>query len=245
MSLIRSEHINDQAVREGKDSVANAESALEDARAQLEKRERAQYHEEQIWSDTIRRNSTWVTFGLMGVNIFLLLLSLAILEPWRRRRMVREIKTALEAQNVARDAAPTLVEAAAPVAAVPVVSASPQQELPAAEKPAMVAQAIPEPTRAPVPVEAPTANAPALVETTTSITSPDPILPTTPIETPLDEPPRSTLSSWSHQVSAIASDVVSDRVISIRRIDYTTAVLQGAAAGAIMTAAVFAMLWGH
>ena len=118
MALIRSEHINDQAVREAKDAVANAENALEDARAQLEKRERAQYHEEQIWSDTIRRNSTWVTFGLMGVNIFLLLLSLAILEPWRRRRMVREIKKALEAQHqIAMDAA---ASSAAATALVPV-----------------------------------------------------------------------------------------------------------------------------
>jgi sensitive to high expression protein 9, mitochondrial len=99
MSLIRSEHVNDQAVREAKDAVLAAETSLEEARSQLEKRERAQYHEEQIWSDTIRRNSTWVTFGLMGFNIFLLLASLVVFEPWRRRRMVREIKTALEAQK--------------------------------------------------------------------------------------------------------------------------------------------------
>lgn len=95
MSLIRSEHLNDRAIREAKDAVSAAENALEEARGQLEKRERQQYHEEQIWSDTIRRNSTWVTFGLMGVNIFLLLLSLLFIEPWRRRRMVREIKEAL------------------------------------------------------------------------------------------------------------------------------------------------------
>jgi sensitive to high expression protein 9 len=96
MSLIRSEHLNDQAIREAKEAVLAAENSLEEARAQLEKRERAQYHEEQIWSDTIRRNSTWVTFGLMGLNIFLLLASLVVFEPWRRKRMVREIKAALE-----------------------------------------------------------------------------------------------------------------------------------------------------
>lgn len=107
MALIRSEHLNDQAIREAKEAVAAAENSLEEARAQLEKRERAQYHEEQIWSDTIRRNSTWVTFGLMGVNIFLLLASLVIFEPWRRRRMVREIKAALEeAQRPVLAAAP-------------------------------------------------------------------------------------------------------------------------------------------
>jgi sensitive to high expression protein 9 len=96
MSLIRSEHINDQAVQSAKDAVTSAEQLLDEARNKMEKMERMQYHEEQIWSDTIRRNSTWVTFGLMGVNILLLLVTMGIVEPWRRKRMVREIKAALE-----------------------------------------------------------------------------------------------------------------------------------------------------
>ncbi|KAF2459083.1 mitochondrial distribution and morphology family 33, partial [Lineolata rhizophorae] len=96
MALVRSEHINDQAVQAAKDRLHAAERALEEARSQLERRERAQYHEEQIWSDTIRRNSTWVTFGLMGVNIFLLLVNLAVIEPWRRRRLVKEVRRALD-----------------------------------------------------------------------------------------------------------------------------------------------------
>ncbi|KAF2752743.1 mitochondrial distribution and morphology family 33, partial [Pseudovirgaria hyperparasitica] len=96
MSLVRSEHLNDQAVQNAKDKVSQAERDLEEARAQLEKVERKQYHEEQIWSDTIRRNSTWVTFGLMGFNVLVLLASIALLEPWRRKRLVREIRSALE-----------------------------------------------------------------------------------------------------------------------------------------------------
>ena len=100
MSLIRSEHINEQAVQKSQDDLADAEKALAEARSSLEKRERRQYHEEQIWSDTIRRNSTWVTFGLMGLNIFLLLANLVIIEPWRRRRMVREFRTALEEKTM-------------------------------------------------------------------------------------------------------------------------------------------------
>lgn len=95
MQLIRNEHVNDTTVQNAKAALAAAERKLEDDRARLEKIERKQYHEEQVWSDTIRRNSTWVTFGLMGFNIILLLLSLLILEPWRRRRMVREIRAAL------------------------------------------------------------------------------------------------------------------------------------------------------
>jgi len=114
MQLIRNEHINDTTVQDAKTSLALAERKLEDDRTRLEKIERKQYHEEQIWSDTIRRNSTWVTFGLMGFNIILLLLSLLILEPWRRRRMVREIRTAL---NEKMDNVPAAFAAAAAAAA--------------------------------------------------------------------------------------------------------------------------------
>jgi sensitive to high expression protein 9 len=111
MSLIRSEHLNEQAVQAAKEHLENTERHLEDARAKLEKRERKQYHEEQIWSDTIRRNSTWVTFGLMGLNIFLLLANLVVFEPWRRRRIVREIKTALDEKTTMAPALSTAVEA--------------------------------------------------------------------------------------------------------------------------------------
>ncbi|KAK6431374.1 sensitivity to high expression protein she9, partial [Oleoguttula sp. CCFEE 5521] len=56
MSLVRSEHLDEQAVQTAKSELADAERALEEARGLLERLERNQYHEEQIWSDTIRRN---------------------------------------------------------------------------------------------------------------------------------------------------------------------------------------------
>lgn len=75
------------------------------------------YHEEQIWSDRIRRQSTWGTWGLMGINILLFLLFQFVAEPWRRARLIRgvaegekgawdeirnelrEVKAALEARD--------------------------------------------------------------------------------------------------------------------------------------------------
>ncbi|GAB7343188.1 hypothetical protein MBLNU457_1257t1 [Dothideomycetes sp. NU457] len=108
MSLIRSEHVNEQAVAKAREELADSERMLENARSELERKERKQYHEEQIWSDTIRRNSTWVTFGLMGLNIFLLLANLAIFEPWRRRRLVREVRTALEEKTISVPASPVM-----------------------------------------------------------------------------------------------------------------------------------------
>lgn len=91
MSLVRDEHVTDQKVSETRMRVEQAEKEVEECRGGLERLERRLYHEEQIWSDTIRRNSTWVTFGLMGVNVLLLLIGLVVIEPWRRRRLVNEI----------------------------------------------------------------------------------------------------------------------------------------------------------
>lgn len=291
MSLIRSEHINDKAVREAKEAVDAAENALEEARSYLEKRERAQYHEEQIWSDTIRRNSTWVTFGLMGVNIFLLLLSLLILEPWRRRRMVREIKTTLEAQKAAVEATPAL--AITPTFA----AANSATETPASQQVALVQKATePEATiekvvgATSVPAEAasPTVAEPNVGKSPTTrteepiqITDEDgaqignvieeveePIVnPVAPGSAPLmpknikasmqdtiysEQESRGPVSpsdkiwakleSWQSTAAFIAEDIVSDRPISMRRVDYTTAILQGAAAGAVIAAATIAML---
>ncbi|KAF1838096.1 hypothetical protein BDW02DRAFT_489992 [Decorospora gaudefroyi] len=272
MALIRSEHINDQAVREAKEAVADAENALEDARAQLEKRERAQYHEEQIWSDTIRRNSTWVTFGLMGVNIFLLLLSLAILEPWRRRRMVREIKNTLEAQQrtvMEASAAPTLLSTGAspsaredlaaieeeidrameyvpalaePEATTPAMAATVAEESPAARTDISTPEVVPigMPQH---PIDA--SLAPAVPKATPLAAE----INITPQEsnTPVEEVPSLPTTSpksetWQQKASAMAHDIVSERVISMRRIDYTAAVLRSAAAGALITAAIIAMM---
>lgn len=293
MSLIRSEHINDKAVREAKEAVEEAENALEEARSYLEKRERAQYHEEQIWSDTIRRNSTWVTFGLMGVNIFLLLLSLLILEPWRRRRMVREIKTALEAQKISAEANSAAVPATVfttanpatePSAVAPAAPAAPAQT-PA--EPEVVVEKVVEPPSSPAQTAAPVVE-PSVDESHTAgteepvhitdedgtkigniieeIVEPaiDPAVPgaaplvldnvkaspqeTIDIQREATEPLSASdkvwakLGLWQNKAAVIAEDIVSDRPISMRRVDFTTAILQGAAAGAVIAAAAIAML---
>lgn len=289
MSLIRSEHLNDKAVREAKDAVDSAESALEEARSYLEKRERAQYHEEQIWSDTIRRNSTWVTFVLMGVNIFLLLLSLLILEPWRRRRMVREIKGALEAQQTTADAAiaPTLAvphvianpvtEPSVGAPALPSVLAQPAGREAVVEESVEAAQVAPPASVEPSIDESPTAGTvdplgipddygteienviDEVIEPTIDPAVPGaaPLVPddteTSPQETidfqreawesmTTSEKVWTRLGLWQSKAAVVAEDIVSDRPISMRRVDFTTAILQGAAAGAVIAAAAIAMI---
>ncbi|KAI1444752.1 Mdm33 family-domain-containing protein [Annulohypoxylon stygium] len=77
-------------------SVIEKAAELEDAEREAERLGRelsagilSRYHEEQIWSDKIRRMSTWGTWGLMGVNILLFLVLQFGAEPWRRRRLVK------------------------------------------------------------------------------------------------------------------------------------------------------------
>lgn len=270
MSLIRSEHINDQAVREAKDAIAQAENALEEARSQLEKRERAQYHEEQIWSDTIRRNSTWVTFGLMGLNIFLLLTTMVIIEPWRRRRMVREIKNALEAQKPVSEPLLAAAPGALPAAVAPVVAPEAEKAIEKPSEPSAAHLVAADPTDAMSPVQqepkVDSKYTATVTEAATVATKPapqaaedSPVYSSTPPVTEGQSIPLESINiqeelrssdppmpeTWHDKIVYIATDIISERTISMRRIDYTAAILQGAAAGAVITAAIVAMIVGR
>ncbi|KAF2423562.1 hypothetical protein EJ08DRAFT_639919 [Tothia fuscella] len=235
MNLIRSEHLNDQGIQAAKDNMAAAEMALEEARTRLEKRERMQYHEEQIWSDTIRRNSTWVTFGLMGLNIFLLLATLILIEPWRRRRLVREIKRTLEENQPALAAAPASVQA---------IDAKTEPKGVPLEA---IEQDLPEPPLATSAPEALLAKEEQGTETKTPAREGQKAEPETPlldlpevIVTALSEPDSTNLEqsipmhdSWSIEyIRNYFNDMFSHQRIILRKVDVTTIALEGAAAGA-------------
>ncbi|TAQ91581.1 hypothetical protein B7494_g57 [Chlorociboria aeruginascens] len=105
-SLYRNDHSNEQAVQEAATRLADAEKEAETAAAKLSSSILSRYHEEQIWSDKIRRMSTWGTWGLMGVNVLLFLVFQFGFEPWRRRRLVNgfeeKVKEALELEKAKR-----------------------------------------------------------------------------------------------------------------------------------------------
>lgn len=71
-----------------KEQLEFIERKAEEAASRLSASILARYHEEQIWSDKIRRMSTWGTWGLMGVNVLLFLVFQVLVEPWRRKRLV-------------------------------------------------------------------------------------------------------------------------------------------------------------
>lgn len=98
--IYKDDALNLKKEQELKLEVSARESKQEELGDDLYRAILTRYHEEQIWSDKIRRTSTWGTFILMGVNIFLFLVFQLLLEPWKRRRLTRsfedKVKKALE-----------------------------------------------------------------------------------------------------------------------------------------------------
>ena len=99
--LYRTDHVLEGEVVAAQEALTEAEAAEQSLGQRLNAGILKRYHEEQIWSDRIRRASTWGTWGLMGMNFLLFLVLQFVAEPWRRRRLVRgvveEEKQVLEA----------------------------------------------------------------------------------------------------------------------------------------------------
>jgi sensitive to high expression protein 9 len=252
MTLVRSEHLDEQAVQKAKEDLAEAERDLEDTRAMLEKLERKQYHEEQIWSDTIRRNSTWVTIGLMGVNIFLLLAQIIFFEPYRRRKIVREMKEALDERGMA---GPGVLQAAtASEVMKQVAEAESPKEVPVEVVETEVeAKVEPMPVAAqPVDTVAPVESAPvSAMEPVSNVE--EPAIATDP--SPIEQVPVVSIwkqlelaTSWEQRLEISKTaflDLFSERVVHLKQVDVTTIALQGAATGIAAMGVLFLLLRPH
>lgn len=107
--LYRNDHTNEVSEVETQEALSRAEREAEEAAASLSKCILSRYHEEQVWSDKIRRMSTWGTWGLMGMNVLLFLVFQIAVEPWRRRRLVKgfedKVVEALEKEKASQQVA--------------------------------------------------------------------------------------------------------------------------------------------
>ncbi|CCE65106.1 hypothetical protein TPHA_0J02850 [Tetrapisispora phaffii CBS 4417] len=94
---------NTKQEQELKQSVLEWEAKNEKVSEDLYTAILTRYHEEQIWSDKIRRTSSYSSFFLMGMNLFLFLVLQLFLEPWKRRRLTNsfedKVKLALNEQS--------------------------------------------------------------------------------------------------------------------------------------------------
>lgn len=202
--------------------VAGAQEALTEAEAEeqsLAQRLSAgilkRYHEEQIWSDRIRRASTWGTWGLMGMNFLTFLVLQFVAEPWKRKRLVKgvvaEEKQALDEVRGELLAIKASLESAreAPPAAPSVTDAESSGEV--------------SPTGAAEITAGPLSTEPAI--------TPD-LTPTRTWKEFLSDP-----KLWQLGLA----DLWSDRQIDLRMKDASVLALEGAVAGATVAAGI---VWG-
>lgn len=89
--LYRTDHILEGEVVTAQSTLTESEAEEQSLSQRLNAGILRRYHEEQIWSDRIRRASTWGTWGLMGMNFLLFVVLQFFAEPWRRRRLVKGV----------------------------------------------------------------------------------------------------------------------------------------------------------
>ncbi|KAI1267164.1 hypothetical protein F5Y18DRAFT_330619 [Xylariaceae sp. FL1019] len=225
-------------------SVGTSATELEKAEREAERLNRdlgagilGRYHEEQIWSDKIRRMSTWGTWGLMGVNFLLFLLLQFGAEPWRRRRLVNafedKVRQALAEERAAREEFESAAAAPAPVATISSVEA-PEVEKEAAitEDEEPVVMVVPE-VIVPESESEPEAASPASLSDSATIPPVQNSSPPVDWREFITDPQR-----WR----AFVLDLASDRLVALRMRDVSLIVLEGVAAG-VAVAGTIAILF--
>ena len=229
-SLYRMDHSNEQAVQEAATKLADVEREAEHCASKLSSSILSRYHEEQIWSDKIRRMSTWGTWGLMGVNVLLFLVFQFGFEPWRRRRLVNgfeeKVREALEQEKL--EQADRRDGKRGEVKEVPLdgVLAAGVQELqnemdddPKNPNPAVDAVA-------------------ACIQGDMSQQEGEADLDTAEMHVPRQSLHMRKLETWK----ATLQDLFSERVVSMRKQDVTVVALEGAATGAAIVGIIATLL---
>lgn len=102
-ALVRQDHALEQEEGRVKTAVARTEDDTEREFNALMRTILARYHEEQVWSDKIRSVSTYGQLAVLGVNVVVFVLAIALVEPWKRRRLTQAFERKvqeLEAANL-------------------------------------------------------------------------------------------------------------------------------------------------
>ncbi|KAL5356025.1 sensitive to high expression protein 9-like protein, mitochondrial [Aspergillus floccosus] len=220
--LYRNDHTNEVAENEAQEALTAAEREAEEAAAQLSKSILSRYHEEQVWSDKIRRMSTWGTWGLMGMNVLLFLIFQIAVEPWRRKRLVKGFEEKV-IEAIEKEREMNHVEVLSPAAAATAaVEAAGEDAVPA-----------------PVEEETTSDGASMVEDTTGAAVEEETGLAHESYKAQLPSLP-STLSveSW-HQY---LHDLFSERSMIITQRDLSSVALQSAAAGAAVMGLVIALI---
>jgi sensitive to high expression protein 9 len=99
-SLVHQDHLNTLAESSAKAASQTADDALEREFGALTQIILERYHEEQVWSDKIRSASTYGSMVVLGVNVFVFLAAIVIVEPWKRKKLAEALGRRVEALAV-------------------------------------------------------------------------------------------------------------------------------------------------
>lgn len=98
-SLVRQDHLYEQAELRAKEVAAQTEEGVDREFTELMRVILNRYHEEQVWSDKIRSASTYGSLTVLGLNMLVFILAIVIVEPWKRRRLAATFEKKLEEMN--------------------------------------------------------------------------------------------------------------------------------------------------
>jgi sensitive to high expression protein 9 len=99
-SLVHQDHLNTLAESSSKAASQAADETLEREFGALTQVILERYHEEQVWSDKIRSASTYGSMIVLGVNVFVFLSAIVIVEPWKRKKLAEALGRRVEALAV-------------------------------------------------------------------------------------------------------------------------------------------------
>jgi len=91
-TLVRTDHASTFAVTTTSSALKESELAVDQAFSNLTSAILQRYHEEQVWSDKIRSVATWANVAGFLLNFFIFLVAIAIVEPWKRKRLVARVE---------------------------------------------------------------------------------------------------------------------------------------------------------
>lgn len=100
-ALVRQDHALEQEEARAKAAVTQTEDEVEREFSALMRTILARYHEEQIWSDKIRSVSTYGQLAVLGVNVFVFVLAIVLVEPWKRRRLTQAFERKVQEMEAA------------------------------------------------------------------------------------------------------------------------------------------------
>ncbi|CAH7688233.1 Mdm33 family-domain-containing protein [Phakopsora pachyrhizi] len=91
-TLVKTDHTNEQLESRAKQALELAETKVDAEFTALMQAILSRYHEEQIWSDKIRSLSTTASLTITIVNVLIFLISLVLIEPFKREKVIKGVE---------------------------------------------------------------------------------------------------------------------------------------------------------